>query len=76
MFLFVFFQHNMYLRKGHSCYICTLSAQERLDVHTNGGIKNLEVSKLYIQKNFNGSNTEDSFTTAVSNLFLSPLEKS
>ena len=28
-----------------------------------------------IQLNFNGSNTDGSFTTAVSNSFLSPLEK-
>ena len=28
-----------------------------------------------IQYNFNGSNTDGSFTTAVSNSFLSPLEK-
>ena len=28
-----------------------------------------------IQKNFNGSNTDGSFTTAVSNSFLSSLEK-
>ena len=30
----------------------------------------------HIQWNFNGSNTDGSFTTAVSNSFLSPLEKS
>ena len=28
-----------------------------------------------LQLNFNGSNTDGSFTTAVSNSFLSPLEK-
>ena len=31
---------------------------------------------INIQTNFNGSNTDGSFTTAVSNSFLSPLEKS
>ena len=30
---------------------------------------------MLIQKNFNGSNTDGSFTTAVSNSFLSPAEK-
>ena len=29
---------------------------------------------LQVQQNFNGSNTDGLFTTAVSNLFLSPLE--
>ena len=29
----------------------------------------------YIQKNFSGSNPDGSFTLAVSNSFLSPLEK-
>ena len=32
------------------------------------------VSSFDIQKNFDGSNTDGSFTTAVSNSFLSPLE--
>ena len=32
--------------------------------------------KVYIQYNFSDSNTDGSFITAVSNLFLSPLEKS
>ena len=31
--------------------------------------------KILIQENFNGSNTDGSFTTAVSNSFLSPLER-
>ena len=31
---------------------------------------------VHVQKNFSGSNTEGSFTMAVSNSFLSPLEKS
>ena len=30
---------------------------------------------MIIQQNFNGSNTDGLFTTAVSNSFLSPLEK-
>ena len=30
----------------------------------------------YTQLNFNGSNADGSFTTAVSDLFLSPLKKS
>ena len=30
---------------------------------------------VYLQWNFNGSNTDGSFTTAVSNSFLSPLDK-
>ena len=34
------------------------------------------IRKLEVQKNFNGSNTDGSSTTAVSNSFLSPLEKS
>ena len=29
-----------------------------------------------VQQNFNGSNTDGSFTTAVSNTFLGPLEQS
>ena len=33
------------------------------------------ISALEIQKNFSGSNTDGSFTTAVSNSFLSPKEK-
>ena len=30
------------------------------------------IEQLYIQSNFGGSNTDGSFTTAVSNSFLSP----
>ena len=30
---------------------------------------------LCVQRNFKGSNTDGSFTTAVSNSFLGPLEK-
>ena len=34
-----------------------------------------EIYHIPIQQNFNGSNTDGSFTTAVSNSFLSPLER-
>ena len=43
-------------------------------------MKRMEYGRLrfqfleYIQLNFNGSNIDGSFTTAVSNSFLSPLE--
>ena len=43
-----FFQHKMYIRKGHTCYICTLSAQERIDVHSDAGITSLEVGPAFI----------------------------
>ena len=35
----------------------------------------IRLSILLIQKNFSGSKTDDSFTTAVSNSFLTLLEK-
>ena len=33
------------------------------------------ISSCKLQYSFNGSNTDGSFTTAISNLFLSPLQK-
>ena len=32
-------------------------------------------TKIHVQSNFSGSNTDGSFTTAVSNSFLRPLEQ-
>ena len=39
-------------------------------------VRGLSGKKWYIQYNFDGSNTDGSSTTAVSNSFLSPLKKS
>ena len=39
---------------------------------SNGKMANRDV---YVQQNFNGSNTDGLFTTAVSSSFLSPLEQ-
>ena len=34
----------MYIKTGHLCYMADLVADERLAVHTDAGIKNLEVN--------------------------------
>ena len=39
-------QHRMYIKNGHSCYMSDLSADERLAVHTDDGIRNLEVNTI------------------------------
>ena len=36
----------MYIKSGHSCYMSDLSADERLAVHTDDGIRNLEVNTI------------------------------
>ena len=44
VFIYFFFQHKMYIKTGHLCYMADLVADERLAVHTDAGIKNLEVN--------------------------------
>ena len=43
--------------------------------HLNHLVETILMGFHNVQKNYNGSNTDGSFTTAVSNSFLSPLEK-
>ena len=40
----LFFQHHMILTNTQNCYIITLSVAERAAVHTDTGIRALEVS--------------------------------